>query len=84
MVITMGFLAIRILQTRRAGVPLLKPSSIPLLYSSLDKVIQDNIRHVKDTMAMDDLSRTVTVKFIKNEDTFWGMVVEQTTNDQQG
>lgn len=33
---------------------------------------------------MDDLSRTVTVKFIKNEDTYWGMVVEQTTNDQQG
>lgn len=84
MVITMGFLAIRILQTRRAGVPLFKFSSIPLLYSSLDKVIQDNIRHVKDPMAMDDLSRTVTVKFIKNEHTFWGMVVEQTTNDQQG
>ncbi|KAJ5213289.1 hypothetical protein N7449_000458 [Penicillium cf. viridicatum] len=46
--------------------------------------IQDNIRYVKDPVAMDDLSRTVMVKFIENEDTSWRMAVEQTTNDQQG
>ncbi|KAI9375119.1 hypothetical protein BJX61DRAFT_540144 [Aspergillus egyptiacus] len=65
--LTMMFLLVTILQTKRGRLDVWKSSPTPLLCSGLDEEIQRNVRSVRDPVTMENVTADVKVKLEQDD-----------------
>lgn len=64
--VTVTFLAMIAVQTKKSGVNVWKSSNIPMFCSGLDQALQGKLRETGDPVRMDDLSDEVLAKLVKD------------------